>query len=145
MGILDDIGDRLKKFRQRMGYTQKQISDLLNIERSTYSYYETGKTTPDIMTIYKLAEIFNEKISDVLEGEIRPIPSGRNDDASGFPSKRAVLLKENDVYQIDDFGPQFTSDLSDSERNLVLCFRLLPAKGQERISDMIRYELEGMS
>lgn len=142
--ILDDIGDRLKKFRQRMGYTQKQISDLLNIERSTYSYYETGKTTPDIMTICKLADIFNEKISDILEGEISPVPKEKDSEVMIFPSEHSALLRDSEVYRINDFGPQFTSDLSDSERDMVLCFRLLSSKRQKKISDMVREQLESM-
>ena len=40
----------LKYYRHECGLTQQQVADRLKIERSTYTYYETGKTKPDINT-----------------------------------------------------------------------------------------------
>ena len=37
----------LKKLRKNCGYTQKEVAKELGVDRSTYAYYETGKTTPD--------------------------------------------------------------------------------------------------
>ena len=39
----------LKFYRHECGLTQQQVADRLKIERSTYTYYETGKTKPDII------------------------------------------------------------------------------------------------
>lgn len=46
------INERLRELRIKSGYTQSQIAKILNIDRSTYSYYEIGKTTPDISYPY---------------------------------------------------------------------------------------------
>ena len=35
---------KIRELREKYGYTQKKMSELLGIERSTYTYYETGKT-----------------------------------------------------------------------------------------------------
>jgi len=63
------VGLRLKLLRENCGYTQQQIANVLNIDRSTYAYYETGKTFPDINTFFALARIFNVDILDILEPE----------------------------------------------------------------------------
>ena len=52
MGVLQKmysmISYWLKYYRHECGLTQQQVADRLKIERSTYTYYETGKTKPDI-------------------------------------------------------------------------------------------------
>ena len=49
----------LKYYRHECGLTQQQVADRLKIERSTYTYYETGKTKPDINTLIKIAKVYN--------------------------------------------------------------------------------------
>lgn len=63
----------LKKLRENCGFTQQQVADTLNIDRSTYAYYETGKTTPDINTIIKLAKIYNVSYAEIFEDEDKKI------------------------------------------------------------------------
>ncbi len=58
----------LKYYRHECGLTQQQVADRLKIERSTYTYYETGKTKPDIETVVKLAKVFNVSYMDILRG-----------------------------------------------------------------------------
>ena len=39
---------------------------MLNLERSTYAYYETGKTTPSLETLAKLSALYGCNIEDLL-------------------------------------------------------------------------------
>lgn len=66
------INERLRELRIKSGYTQNQIAKILNIDRSTYSYYEIGKTMPDISVLLTLAKIFNISISELLADESGP-------------------------------------------------------------------------
>lgn len=59
--------DRLKKMRKSISLTQKEIANKLNIQRVTYSHYETGRSQPSIDTLIILADIFNCSI-DYLVG-----------------------------------------------------------------------------
>ena len=52
--------------RREHNYTQQDLSKLLGIERSTYAYYESGKTDPAIDIIKKLASIYNISIDEML-------------------------------------------------------------------------------
>lgn len=65
----DIISCNIRNLRKRSGYTQKQVADLLGLDRSTYSYYELGKIKPDIATIMKLANIFGVHYTEILESE----------------------------------------------------------------------------
>ena len=38
------FGQRLRLLRDYREMTQQQVADFLNVNRSTYSYYENGKT-----------------------------------------------------------------------------------------------------
>ncbi|OCN02523.1 helix-turn-helix transcriptional regulator [Caproicibacter fermentans] len=66
------INERLRELRIKSGYTQNQIAKILNIDRSTYSYYEIGKTMPDVSALMILAKVFNISINELLEDESRP-------------------------------------------------------------------------
>lgn len=64
----------LKKLRKETGLTQVQVAEKLNIERSTYTYYETGKTTPNLNTIMAIAKLYNIPYSNILNGIDTAIP-----------------------------------------------------------------------
>lgn len=48
------------------GVTQQEVAELLKIDRSTYSYWETGKTEPSIKNLSKLCRIFNIDFNTLL-------------------------------------------------------------------------------
>lgn len=62
------FGERLRFFRALAGMTQRSVADELHVDRSTYAYYETGKTEPRIGTLNALARIFNVPLDDFLKG-----------------------------------------------------------------------------
>ena len=51
------IGKKLRMLREKFGYTQQHMANILNVDRSTYSYYETEKTSPDIATLITLSKV----------------------------------------------------------------------------------------
>ena len=58
----------LKYYRTKCGLTQQDVADLLGLERSSYTYYETGKITPDVETLVRLSKIYNVDFYDLLSG-----------------------------------------------------------------------------
>ena len=52
-----------------------EIAKILNCSRSTYTYYETGKTTPSISVLKLLAKIYNVSLMELLmdESEAGPV------------------------------------------------------------------------
>ena len=56
---LEMLGNRLSELRKDNGYTQEDISSLLNLTRSSVSNYEQGINEPSLSAIIKFAELYN--------------------------------------------------------------------------------------
>ena len=54
----ESFPSKLKKAREESGYTQTEIAERLHLKQYQISYYETGKTEPDIETLGKLADFY---------------------------------------------------------------------------------------
>lgn len=65
--LYDQIGNNIKKLRQRKGMTQDQLSDILCVSRQMISKYESGATAPDIATLVRLCGVFGVTL-DVICG-----------------------------------------------------------------------------
>lgn len=75
------IGERLKKLRKERKWTQEDVAKKLNIPRSTYSNYESGKREPDFETAQLFAGLFEVSIDYLL---------GRTDDKQATVQKDPV-------------------------------------------------------
>lgn len=60
------LGEKMKLIRNYNGYSQRQIAEILKIERSTYASYETGRNRPDIFAVQRFAKIFNVSVDYIL-------------------------------------------------------------------------------
>ena len=60
------LGSKLETLRKGMGLTQKDVADILKINRTTYTKYETGVTEPNIAALKKLTEIFGVDLNYLL-------------------------------------------------------------------------------
>ncbi len=67
------LTDRLRDLRKANKLTQQQVADALRLERSTYTYYETGKTQPPLPTLIRLARMFEVSL-DYLVDSPEPTP-----------------------------------------------------------------------
>lgn len=51
-------GEHLRNLRtSKTNYTQVDMAKMLNISRSTYTYYETGKSEPNFSNLRKIVAI----------------------------------------------------------------------------------------
>ncbi len=60
-------GQNIKKFRERIGFSQDSIADYLGIKRELISYYENGKREIPIQHLNKLTDLFGIELIDLLE------------------------------------------------------------------------------
>lgn len=67
------LAKNLKFLRKRHGYTQSQVALLLEINRSTYAYYELGRTRPKIATLQALSSLYGVKIDNLLNKDLHEI------------------------------------------------------------------------
>ncbi|MFM0900585.1 helix-turn-helix domain-containing protein [Streptococcus suis] len=52
--------------RARDNLTQKQAGQLVGVTADTWANWEKGKTTPDVIIAYKIAEYFELSIDDII-------------------------------------------------------------------------------
>ena len=105
------LGEVLRYYRDRSNLTQQQVSDLIGINRTTYTYYETGKTEPSIDTLYKLIKIFGITYDDLLPSEKNP-----------RSNKESFLhALENDAIY----------NLTKEEQSIIIAYRSLSRKNKE--------------
>ena len=61
------LKNNLKNERKKLGYSQKQLAQMLNVSQQTVGSWEVGRTEPDAKTLTKLANIFGVSV-DYLTG-----------------------------------------------------------------------------
>ncbi len=62
----NELAVNLKKSREQAELTQKQVGKMVNITRSSLSYYEIGRSLPSIFTLIKLSKIYNVNLLDLI-------------------------------------------------------------------------------
>lgn len=61
-----NIGDKIKEQRLKKELTQEQLSELLNVSRSTVSSWEVGRNYPDLETIVAISDLFGISLDNLL-------------------------------------------------------------------------------
>ena len=70
-----NIGEFLKAYRKKHGYSRKELASKLKIPYSTYSNYENNNRTPNFDVIHNMAHILQVPLNDVL-GDMYEVRSG---------------------------------------------------------------------
>ncbi|MDR2525929.1 MAG: helix-turn-helix domain-containing protein [Oscillospiraceae bacterium] len=110
--MVNNYIDLLRRLRKANGLTQQQVAEYLHLDRSTYAYYESGRTKISIDMLLRLAELFRVSISSLV-GEIAGVVQLR-DPAEEYSGTISVL--------INDSVSRF-SHLSREEQRLVILYR----------------------
>ncbi|MCL2298605.1 MAG: helix-turn-helix domain-containing protein [Firmicutes bacterium] len=100
----------LKTLRKENGLTQQQVADYLHLDRSSYAYYESGRTKINIDILMRLAQFFQISLA-MLVGEELP---AQLKDGSSEDSLESVLVGES----VSRF-----SQLTRDEQYLVILYR----------------------
>ena len=61
-----DFAERIRNLRSEMDLTQWQLADVLETTQRKISYWELGKTEPDVLTLWKIADFFDVSIDYLL-------------------------------------------------------------------------------
>jgi len=65
----EELSKKLREIRTSQGLSQRQVAEALHMNRSTYTYYETGKVIPDVITLKKIAEFFSVPVENLCYPE----------------------------------------------------------------------------
>ena len=53
-----ELGDKLRSLRENHLLTQNDLAELLTVDRSTYAYYESGKSEPRLDSLFRIARFY---------------------------------------------------------------------------------------
>ena len=113
-----EVAERLRYYREACVLSQRQVADALNIERSTYTKYETGVSEPNLTMIVKLAAIYNVSPTDLLPMDSVP--------PEEVQSLKDGLRADSPIYQ-----------LSRDERGLIALYRVLSKEEKQQAMELI--------
>lgn len=64
---LESLTRNLRALRKAHGYTQEDMSKMLNIERQSYSNYETGRRIPNIEVLSTIADFLGVTVDFLIQ------------------------------------------------------------------------------
>lgn len=119
------FGNELRRLRIQSGLTQQAVADALHVNRATYTYYETGTTTPSVERLGKIAEILG--VSELhLAGLLQAPFETELLDTRRAPKKVAG-------------SPEHVGQLTPQEKSLIARYRAGSPEQRERAEAALRY------
>ncbi|MBF0423249.1 MAG: helix-turn-helix transcriptional regulator [Magnetococcales bacterium] len=67
--FLKTIGQRLKAARQSVGLSQRDVCAALGVGTSAWNHWETGRRSPDLMTLIRFSKTYSISTDWILGGE----------------------------------------------------------------------------
>ncbi|KRN28404.1 XRE family transcriptional regulator [Lactobacillus selangorensis] len=68
-----ELKEQLKKYRQQMQWTQKELAAELNVSDKTISSWETGRTYPDVEMLLHLSKLFAVPLEELMTGDVKMV------------------------------------------------------------------------
>lgn len=138
---MKQLGKRLKFYRDNCELSQQQVANALNIERSTYTYYETGKTTPSASMLLKISKVFNVPCSIFLECinqelDINSIVSDSQGNNSS--SNKMIITTKRTGKSGNSLDDEKIYNLSKAEKEILINYRILTSKKKEKLVEFIQ-------
>jgi len=98
-----DLKDRLRILREEIGLTQKELAEKMNIAKTTYNNYETGKREPDKETLKRFAAFFDCSIDYLLGFSDIRNPYKNNNTANHKGNDCDEQLTEEELFAVNQF------------------------------------------
>jgi len=106
----------LRQLRRKNGLTQHQVAGFLHIDRSTYAYYESGRTKINLDVLLRVSRLYQISLAELV-GD-KPL----DEDEFLLCDGTAEALEETDTALINESVARF-SQLTREEQYLVILFR----------------------
>jgi transcriptional regulator with XRE-family HTH domain len=68
---LEEMGNRIKKYRSRLGFTQQDLASALQVSPQAVSKWERGENAPDIAILPALSEVLGASVDSLLGADYR--------------------------------------------------------------------------
>ncbi len=85
---------KLRDYRLRLGLSQRQLSEKLNIPQTTLFSYETNASQPPIDTLIKLADFYNCSIDELVGREADTINLKYLNESEGYLIRKILKMNQ---------------------------------------------------
>lgn len=140
------LSQKLIELRKQHNYKQSDISNYLNISRSSYSQYENGYYVPSNELLLKLARLYKTDISQLINLDTVPIYVDKIADHSAQYdiSDRLSISALNEFFTLCKIQePDFSADnISQETLNLLSLYKQLDPDEQEDLLLFINCKLK---
>ena len=109
------LADKIINERKKLGLSQEELADQLDVSRQSVSKWESAQSTPDLNRILKMAEIFGVSTDYLLKDDMEEIPADSlKEDAGVREDVRKVSLEEatNYLNLIKETSPRIATGVS---------------------------------
>ena len=120
------MGYIFKVYRESSNLTQGQVATSLGIDRSTYTYYETGKTEPTMKTLMDILRILKIPYDEFLN----TVNIVDNQEIANFSD-----YKSNVSGKLDSLKNSSIYELQEDEQQLLINYRAL--KKEEKVNLLV--------
>lgn len=114
----------LRQKRKELRLSQAKVADKLNIDRTTYAYYESGRCVPNIKVINDIAKVLDIPVSTLINTIL-------NEDVINEPSISKTSKRKN-----KDNGILF-SDLTKQEKEVIVAYRIALSSTKKEIKKLL--------
>lgn len=114
------VSEKIRECRRECGYTQQMVATALNVDRTTYTCYESGKTEPGIDSIAQLSKIFGVSISELLACYEDNAPA-------------VTVASPGSSFRTGDGENMATRGLNKEEKEFIILYRMMGEKEREEL------------
>jgi transcriptional regulator with XRE-family HTH domain len=110
------LHERIKAERNKKGLSQRELSDYFNVTQQAVGTWETGKASPDAITLSKLADFFGVTTDYLLgrsdyqksEKNFETVAAHRTDDPSNdLPEEARKSLEDFKKFLYEKHGLKY--------------------------------------
>ena len=121
MTIKEILSGRVRTLRTVSRMTQKQVAQILNLDRSTYAYYETATTYPDYATLVRLAKMYRGSADYLLGMKDSPEmqTTALAQEETGAPLAAATLEEKQCLFTFRMMTPEEQQELLSAAQSIL--------------------------
>jgi len=96
------IGDNIRRIREQKGFSQKEIAVAIEAAPTQYSRVETGKVSPSLKTLTKIAKVLDVPLDNLVNADSN--------------KTQEITIKDKSLFE----KVRLIDQLPESEKNMVL-------------------------
>lgn len=142
------FGEKLKEIRKRFGFTQEELSELINVSRQAITKWERDEGLPDITNLQELSKLFGLTIDYLLSNDnnLPALTLRKELDKDKYKSKLSMyeeVLKEyfDDSYEIYVLSRSKKMNAVETLLDTFIVPEIGPVSTADALSDLTPYYL----